>query len=58
MKGEHGLLRLGEYLIGRACCRLPAGAREDRLQEWTAELPAILHEHHRPRRNGATGVAR
>jgi hypothetical protein len=31
-----------EYLIRRACRHLPAGARDERYREWTAELPAIL----------------
>ena len=44
MKGERHLLRLGEYLISRACQRLPQDTREERYQEWTAELPAILHD--------------
>jgi hypothetical protein len=38
------LLRLGEYLVGRACQRLPPDVREERYREWTAELPAILHD--------------
>jgi hypothetical protein len=37
-------LRLAEYLIGRACRRLPGDARDERCREWTAELPAILHD--------------
>jgi len=44
MKGEHQLLRLGEYLVGRACQRLPQDIREERYAEWAAELPAILHD--------------
>ncbi|HEX3921249.1 MAG TPA: hypothetical protein VHY31_03090 [Streptosporangiaceae bacterium] len=36
--------RLAEYLIGRACRRLPGEARDERYREWTAELPAILHD--------------
>lgn len=44
MRTERGLLRIGEYLIGRACRRLPADIREDRYREWAAELPAILHD--------------
>ena len=44
MRGERGLLRVGEYLVGRACRRLPREIREDRYREWTAELPAILHD--------------
>lgn len=44
MRGERQLLRLGEYLVGRACQRLPRDAREERYREWAAELPAILHD--------------
>jgi DivIVA domain-containing protein len=42
MRGERRLLRVGEYLIGRACRHLPAEARDERYREWAAELPAIL----------------
>jgi Clp amino terminal domain, pathogenicity island component len=44
MRGERRLLRLGEYLVGRACQRLPPGVREERYREWTAELPVILQD--------------
>ncbi|HKD88683.1 MAG TPA: hypothetical protein VKB62_09150 [Streptosporangiaceae bacterium] len=44
MRGERQLLQLGEYLVGRACQRLPQGTRADRYREWAAELPAILHD--------------
>ena len=44
MRGERRLLRLGEYLVGRACRRLPREVREERCREWAAELPAILHD--------------
>ena len=44
MRGERALLRIGVYLVGRACRRLPRETREDRYQEWAAELPAILHD--------------
>src|ERR1700722_5590457 len=44
MKGERTLLRIGGYLVGRACQRLPRKIRDDRCREWTAELPAILHD--------------
>ena len=44
MKGERPLLRIGEYLIARACRHLPAGARDERYREWVAELPAILDD--------------
>ena len=42
MRGERRLLRVGEYLIARACRHLPAEARDERYREWVAELPAIL----------------
>jgi hypothetical protein len=44
MRAERQLLRIGEYLVGRACQRLPPDVREERYQEWAAELPAILHD--------------
>jgi hypothetical protein len=44
MRAERRLLRLGEYLVGRACQRLPPDIREERYQEWAAELPVILHD--------------
>jgi hypothetical protein len=44
MRGERHTLRAGEYLVSRARRRLPARAREERYQEWLAELPAILHD--------------
>jgi hypothetical protein len=42
--GERWALSVGEYLVARACRRLPAGIREERYQEWAAELPVILHD--------------
>jgi DivIVA domain-containing protein len=42
MRGERRLLRVGEYLIARACRHLPAEARDERYREWVAELPAVL----------------
>jgi hypothetical protein len=42
MRGERWLLRSGEFLVGRAARHLPAAARDERYQEWAAELPAIL----------------
>jgi hypothetical protein len=42
--GERPLLRLGEYLVRRACQRLPRDVRDERCREWLAELPAILHD--------------
>ena len=44
MRGERQLLRIGEYVVGRACRRLPRDIREERYREWAAELPAILHD--------------
>ena len=44
MRGERYALRAGEYLVSRACRRLPARIREERYQEWLAELPVILHD--------------
>ena len=44
MRGERALLCIGEYLVGRACRRLPSGIRDERYREWAAELPAILHD--------------
>jgi hypothetical protein len=38
------VLRAGEYLVSRACRRLPARIREEWYQEWLAELPVILHD--------------
>lgn len=40
-RAAHGQ-RIAEGLIRAACRRLPADARAERCQEWTAELPAIL----------------
>jgi hypothetical protein len=44
MRGERQLLRVGEYLVGRASKQLPRKLREERYREWVAELPAILHD--------------
>ena len=44
MRGERRLLRIGEYLIARACRRLSADTRDERYREWAAELPAILRD--------------
>jgi hypothetical protein len=44
VRGERALLRIGEYLVARACRRLPRGIRDERYREWAAELPAILHD--------------
>jgi hypothetical protein len=42
MRGERWLLRMGEFLVGRAARHLPTAARVERYQEWAAELPVIL----------------
>ena len=44
MRAERSLLRIGEYLVGRACRRLPREIRDERCREWAAELPAILRD--------------
>ncbi len=44
MRGERWLLRMGEFLVGRAARHLPAAARAERYQEWAAELPVILRD--------------
>lgn len=44
MRGERWALRAGEYLVSLACRRLPAGIRQERYQEWLAELPVILRD--------------
>jgi hypothetical protein len=44
MRAERSALRAGEYLVSVACRRLPAGIRQQRYQEWAAELPAILRD--------------
>lgn len=33
-----------ERIIRRACRRLPGDIRDERYQEWAAEVPAILHD--------------
>jgi hypothetical protein len=42
--GERWALRAGEYLVARACRRLPAEIRQERYREWVAELPVILRD--------------
>jgi hypothetical protein len=44
MRGERCALRAGEHLVSLACRRLPARIRQERYQEWLAELPVILHD--------------
>jgi len=51
------VLRIAEWLIARACRRLPEDVRDERYREWTAELPEILHDpkvRFAPRRAVAT----
>jgi hypothetical protein len=36
--------RIAEHLVRRACRHLPDDTRDERYREWTAELPAILHD--------------
>lgn len=44
MRAERQLLRLGDYLVRRACQRLPPDIRQERYSERAAALPAILHD--------------
>ena len=44
MRAERSALRAGQTLISLACRRLPAGIRQERYQEWLAELPVILRD--------------
>ena len=44
MRGERQVLRLGEYMVGLACQQLPQDIRDERYEEWAAELPAILRD--------------
>jgi hypothetical protein len=44
MRGERTALRAGEALVSLACRRLPARIRQERYQEWLAELPVILRD--------------
>jgi hypothetical protein len=44
MKGERQALRAGEFLVSLASRRLPPRIRQERYQEWLAELPVILHD--------------
>jgi hypothetical protein len=49
MRGERRLLRIGEYLIARACRRLPAGARDGAAEvEFIARIEATLSGNARP----------
>ena len=44
MDGKSWVPRAGEYLVGRAARYLPPSIREERHQEWSAELPVILND--------------
>jgi hypothetical protein len=44
MNGRRWVLSAGEYLVGRASRYLPPSTREQRHQEWSAELPVILED--------------
>jgi hypothetical protein len=44
MNGKGRVLRTGEYLVAHASRYPPASIREERQQEWMAELPAILRD--------------
>jgi hypothetical protein len=44
MRGEGWALRAGGFLVSLASRRLPPGIRQERYQEWLAELPVILRD--------------
>jgi hypothetical protein len=44
MRGERQALRAGELLVSLASRRLPPRIRQERRQEWLAELPVILRD--------------
>jgi hypothetical protein len=44
VRAERQLLRAGDYLVGRACRRLPRAIRAERCRERAAELPVILND--------------
>ena len=44
MSGTPHVQRIAERLIRASCRRLPGELRAERYQEWSAELPAILHD--------------
>jgi len=46
MRGERWVRRAGEYLVGRACKRLPREIPEERYREWAAELAPTLRDPH------------
>ena len=41
---EDRLQRRAESILARACRHLPDEVREERIKEWGAEIPAVLHE--------------
>ena len=44
MSGTPRVQRIAERLIRASCRRLPGDLRAERCREWSAELPAILHD--------------
>jgi len=44
MSGTPHVQRIAERLIWASCRRLPGELRAERCREWSAELPAILHD--------------
>ena len=44
MSGTPHVQRIAERLIRASCRRLPGELRAERCREWSAELPAILHD--------------
>jgi hypothetical protein len=44
VRGERGLVWVGDGLVRWASRRLPRDVRDERYREWSAELPAILHD--------------
>jgi hypothetical protein len=44
MSGTPRVQRIAERLIRASCRRLPGELRAERCREWSAELPAILHD--------------
>ena len=44
MSGTPRVQRIAERLIRASCRRLPGDLRAERCREWSAEVPAILHD--------------
>ena len=42
MRVERQLLRLGEYLLSRACQQLPQDIRDERYREWAGLLVSAV----------------